>query len=83
MPQVVAWAFQGSPLTTDTALVRLTVPRLSSHSGPDNQKGYRTDEEIAADVARDPLPRLRAHLVPAVMSESETLTVVLVERTAA
>jgi 2-oxoisovalerate dehydrogenase E1 component len=51
------------------ALVRLTVPRLSSHSGPDNQKGYRTDEEIAADEARDPLPRLRAHLVPAFMSE--------------
>src|SRR5262249_48383419 len=48
------------------ALVRLTVPRLSSHSGPDNQRGYRTDEEIAVDVARDPLPRLRAHLVPAI-----------------
>ncbi len=42
------------------ALVRLTVPRLSSHSGPDNQKGYRTDAEIAADQARDPLPRLKA-----------------------
>jgi 2-oxoisovalerate dehydrogenase E1 component len=42
------------------ALVRLTVPRLSSHSGPDNQKGYRTDAEIAADQARDPLPRVRA-----------------------
>ncbi|MFY7922170.1 MAG: thiamine pyrophosphate-dependent enzyme, partial [Gemmatimonas sp.] len=41
------------------ALVRLTVPRLSSHSGPDNQKGYRTDSEIAADLARDPLPQLR------------------------
>ena len=53
------------------ALVHLTVPRLSSHSGPDNQKGYRTDVEIAADVARDPLPRLRAHLVPALMSEAE------------
>jgi 2-oxoisovalerate dehydrogenase E1 component len=53
------------------ALVRLTVPRLSSHSGPDNQKGYRTDEEIAADGARDPLPRLRAHLVPAFMSDKE------------
>jgi 2-oxoisovalerate dehydrogenase E1 component len=53
------------------ALVHLTVPRLSSHSGPDNQKGYRTDEEIAADLARDPLPRLRAHLVPAVMSDSD------------
>jgi 2-oxoisovalerate dehydrogenase E1 component len=38
------------------ALVRLTVPRLSSHSGPDNHKAYRTEAEIAADVARDPLP---------------------------
>jgi len=52
------------------ALVHLTVPRLSSHSGPDNQKGYRTEAEIAADSARDPLPRLRAHLVPAFMSEA-------------
>ena len=53
------------------ALVHLTVPRLSSHSGPDNQKGYRSDDEIAADTARDPLPRLRAHLVPAFMSDGE------------
>ncbi len=50
------------------ALVRLTVPRLCSHSGPDNQKGYRTAAEIAADAARDPLPRLRDYLVPAVLS---------------
>lgn len=50
------------------ALVRLTVPRLSSHSGPDNQKGYRTEAEIAADAARDPLPRLKEYLVPALMS---------------
>lgn len=47
------------------ALVRLTVPRLSSHSGPDNQKGYRTEGDIAADALRDPLPRLREYLVPA------------------
>jgi 2-oxoisovalerate dehydrogenase E1 component len=53
------------------ALIRLTVPRLCSHSGPDNQKGYRTDEEIAADWARDPLPKLRAHLVPEIMSDDE------------
>ncbi len=53
------------------ALVRLTVPRLSSHSGPDNQKGYRSEAEIAADVTRDPLPRLRAYLVPALLSEHE------------
>jgi len=53
------------------ALVHLTVPRLSSHSGPDNQKGYRTDEEIADDIARDPVPRLRHYLVPALLSEAE------------
>ncbi|MCC6317608.1 MAG: pyruvate dehydrogenase [Gemmatimonadaceae bacterium] len=53
------------------ALVRLTVPRLSSHSGPDNQKGYRSDAEIAGDWARDPLPRLKNYLVPAFMAASE------------
>ncbi len=53
------------------ALVRLTLPRLSSHSGPDNQKGYRSSEEIAADSARDPLPRLRDFLVPSRLSDAE------------
>lgn len=46
------------------ALVHLTVPRLCSHSGPDNQRGYRTEAEIAADAQRDPLPRLKSYLVP-------------------
>ena len=54
---------------TGPALIRLTVPRLCSHSGPDNQKGYRTEAEIAADLARDPLPRLRSHLVPSLMTQ--------------
>jgi 2-oxoisovalerate dehydrogenase E1 component len=45
------------------ALVRLTVPRLSSHSGPDNQKGYRSDAEIASDLKRDPLPKLKRYCV--------------------
>jgi 2-oxoisovalerate dehydrogenase E1 component len=53
------------------ALVRLTVPRLCSHSGPDNQRGYRTDGEIASDAARDPLPRLREYLVPSRLSDDE------------
>ena len=53
------------------ALIRLTVPRLSSHSGPDNQKGYRSEADIAADAARDPLPRLRKYLVPSFMSAAE------------
>ena len=50
------------------ALVHLTVPRLCSHSGPDNQRGYRTDEEIAADFTRDPLPKLKRYLVPRTIS---------------
>jgi 2-oxoisovalerate dehydrogenase E1 component len=53
------------------ALVRLTVPRLSSHSGPDNQKGYRTDREIAEDAKRDPLPRLKQYLVPDRLSAND------------
>jgi 2-oxoisovalerate dehydrogenase E1 component len=53
------------------ALVRLTVPRLSSHSGPDNQLGYRTDEEIAKDFQRDPLVALKAHIVPGMLTEAE------------
>lgn len=53
------------------ALIRLRVPRLCSHSGPDNQKGYRTDAEIAADEARDPLPRLREYLVPSIIPVQE------------
>ena len=53
------------------ALVRLTVPRLCSHSGPDNQRGYRTDAEIKADAQRDPLPRLKDLLVPSHLSQND------------
>jgi 2-oxoisovalerate dehydrogenase E1 component len=53
------------------ALVRLTVPRLSSHSGPDNQRGYRSDDEIAADFTRDPLPKLKRHVVPRMLTAAQ------------
>ena len=53
------------------ALVRLTVPRLSSHSGPDNQKAYRSAEAIAADLARDPLPALKRHVLAQGATEDE------------
>lgn len=53
------------------ALIRLTVPRLSSHSGPDNHLGYRTEAELKADLSRDPLPKLKTHIVPAMMTDSE------------
>jgi len=51
-------------------LLRLTVPRLSGHSGQDTQ-AYKTAPELAAEVARDPLTRLRRHLVPARLGEAE------------
>jgi len=44
------------------ALVRLTVPRLSGHSGQDTQQ-YKTETQIAAERARDPLPRLQEFVI--------------------
>ena len=52
------------------ALLRLTVPRLSGHSGQDTQT-YKTPETIALERASDPLKRLQRYLVPQRMSESE------------
>ncbi len=57
------------------ALVHLTVPRLCSHSGPDNQRGYRTEDEIAADFTRDPLPKLKRHLVPRTITAAAWKTI--------
>ena len=53
------------------ALVRLTVPRLSGHSGQDTQK-YKSAEFIRDEKARDPLPRLKEFLESeGLMSETE------------
>ena len=51
-------------------LLRLTVPRLSGHSGQDTQ-AYKSSEEVAAEQARDPLLRLRAQIVPRIVAEAE------------
>ncbi len=42
------------------ALLRLIVPRLEGHSAQDTQT-YKSEAEIAAEWARDPLPKLKAH----------------------
>jgi 2-oxoisovalerate dehydrogenase E1 component len=52
------------------ALIRLLVPRLSGHSGQDTQ-AYKSASEIAAETERDPLQKLRAQLVPSVLSAAE------------
>ena len=49
-------------------LLRILVPRLSGHSGQDTQT-YKSEEEIAAERARDPLIKLHEQLVPRIMSE--------------
>ena len=57
-------------------LLRLTVPRLSGHSGQDTQ-AYKSSEEVAAEQARDPLLRLRAQIVPRIVAEAEWKTLEL------
>ena len=52
------------------ALLRLTVPRLSGHSGQDTQ-AYKSAELLSAERARDPLPALHTLLVPRLMPETE------------
>ena len=52
------------------ALLRLTVPRLSGHSGQDTQ-AYKPAELVAAERARDPLIGLQRYLVPVFFSKSE------------
>ncbi len=42
------------------ALLRLTVPRLEGHSFQDTQT-YKSEAEVKAEWARDPLPKLKAH----------------------
>jgi 2-oxoisovalerate dehydrogenase E1 component len=51
-------------------LLRLTVPRLSGHSGQDTQ-AYKSAATLAEEHARDPLGRLQQLLVPAQVSEAE------------
>jgi 2-oxoisovalerate dehydrogenase E1 component len=52
------------------ALLRLTVPRLQGHSFQDTQT-YKPEALVREEWARDPLPKLRAHLVPSHLSEEE------------
>lgn len=52
------------------ALLRLAVPRLQGHSFQDTQ-AYKPKDAIDAEWARDPLPKLKAHVVPSLMSEQE------------
>ena len=51
-------------------LLHLTVPRLQGHSFQDTQ-AYKSKDVVDAEWARDPLPRLKAHVVPSLMSGTD------------
>ena len=54
-----------------TCLLRLKVPRLCGHTFQDTQT-YKPPELIAEEQARDPLPKLKAHLISTgVMTEEQ------------
>ncbi|MCR6645184.1 MAG: thiamine pyrophosphate-dependent enzyme [Terricaulis sp.] len=52
------------------ALLHLNVPRLQGHSFQDTQT-YKSEAIKAAEWARDPLPKLKAHCVPSLLSETD------------
>jgi 2-oxoisovalerate dehydrogenase E1 component len=68
--QLIAAAVRAARAGEGPALLRLRVPRLSGHSGQDTQ-AYKSPQELAAERSRDPLAKLRAQLVPAVLPEPE------------
>lgn len=51
-------------------LLRLTVPRLQGHSFQDTQT-YKSEAFVNSEWERDPLPKLKTYLVPAVLSVDE------------
>lgn len=52
-------------------LIEAKVTRLTGHSSDDQQTKYRPAEEIAAERARDPLPRFREQLLDAGVLDRE------------
>lgn len=62
------------------AMVRLTVPRLSGHSGQDTQ-AYKPAELVERERGTDPLPKLRAFLAAGILSEAELTAIEASART--
>jgi len=61
------------------ALVHATVTRPYSHSLSDDERLYKTPEEREAEAARDPLVRMRAHLLAEGLVTEADLTALAAE----
>ncbi|MCH7817988.1 MAG: dehydrogenase E1 component subunit alpha/beta [Candidatus Marinimicrobia bacterium] len=60
------------------ALVEADCVRLLPHSSSDDQKKYRTEEELSEDIARDPIEKLKEILLQVkVMTEEEESNLML------
>ena len=64
-------------------LIEAKVTRLTAHSSDDQQTKYRSEEELAAEKGRDPLPKFREQLVEAGILTDEVLGRLATEITAA
>ncbi|HEY6040911.1 MAG TPA: thiamine pyrophosphate-dependent enzyme [Anaerolineae bacterium] len=53
------------------ALLHLRVPRLRGHTFGEDQRAYKTEEQIAEEAARDPLPRLRTFMLASGLKKEE------------
>ncbi|MFK7847192.1 MAG: transketolase C-terminal domain-containing protein [Rhodothermales bacterium] len=65
--QLVTRAVEDVRLGSGPVLLRLTVPRLSGHSGQDKQ-AYKGSALVEAERATDPITKLEAFLVPDILS---------------
>jgi 2-oxoisovalerate dehydrogenase E1 component alpha subunit len=61
--RVVAEAARRARAGDGPSLIEAEVFRLQSHSTDDDQRAYRDADELAAEAARDPIPRMRAALM--------------------
>ena len=52
------------------ALLRVSVPRLSGHSGQDRQ-AYKNSTLIESELKQDPLDKLERYLIPALLTKDE------------
>ncbi len=64
-------------------LIEARVTRLTAHSSDDQQTKYRSEDELKAEKARDPLPRFREQLQAAGILTDEVLGRLATEITAA
>jgi 2-oxoisovalerate dehydrogenase E1 component alpha subunit len=65
------------------SLIEAKVTRLTAHSSDDQQTKYRSEEELAAERGKDPLPRFREQLAEAGILTDEGLSRLATEITAA